>query len=46
MAEENLSSSVSAARRSSRAIVMRTKGLLEVERMYRGSAMVVKFGER
>src|SRR5690242_1239364 len=42
----NLSSSFSAARRSSRAIVRRTKGLLDVGRMYSGSAMDVKLLDR
>jgi hypothetical protein len=41
-----LSSSFSAASRSSRATVRRTKELLEVGVMYSGSAMDVKFWER
>lgn len=46
MTAENFRSSFSAARRSSRAIVRRTKGLLDVDRMYSGSAMDVKLFER
>ena len=46
MTAEYLSNSVAAASRRERAILRRTKGFVEVGRMYRGSARVVLLGER
>jgi hypothetical protein len=46
MTVENLSNSLSAAERNSRAIERRTKELLQAGRIYNGSAIDMEFGER